>query len=613
LIYHSAAIDPRGTYYEIDWQQSYALVRYGRILKSVGDRYGDKAANVISNLLTLGHTRIKDLREAYFPPQNTELEDSDDEPVVNGARKRAKTNGVKTDDEPLTNGDGHANGHTNGTNGVKKRPRPDDDVDVDDTQPSKQALDNKTIQSTAELDDIIHRLMRYGWIMKVEDTQYLGPGDLHDIARQDAWQQISFGNPPTGTKEKDRAAFVMLQRKREIRDGWSTVPDFPTRKRKPTDPDFSRSMKRTKLTSASDWADTRDEVAVLDGDLIVRVNPDKATVAMRTDILVRLVRQRLGNIPAKIYQLMLRKIEVHQGRCYEEWPDPPPADPSVGVDREMDNRLLVTAREVAKALDPRIDVFEGLDPHTIVRVTYSTSQVDKKGNINPPIDPFKLNWDEKTKVVDRHIKALADDPFHFVTWHARNGYSQWHVEFEEIAQSLIQHEIENTIAAGTAQDKKYGVKLVRALKKKGKLDERQMSNAMMMPPGEVRSVVNALTVRGFVQTQEIPKVERREAKHSIHLIWFDRQRAREQLLHDTYKAMVRTLQRTVVEKERVQELLSKAERTDVVGNEEKWLSQPELTALKRWKDVQGKLLLQLFRQDELVAALRDFIGPLTSA
>jgi DNA-directed RNA polymerase III subunit RPC3 len=208
---------------------------------------------------------------------------------------------------------------------------------------------------------------------------------------------------------------------------------------------------------------------------------------------------------------------------------------------------------------------------------------------------------------------IANHPFHFVTWHSRAGGSQWRIEFEEIAKAMVQHEIETTISAGPDLESKYGVKLIRALNKKGKLDERGIGNAMMMQATEVRSVINGLTLRGFIQTQEIPRVERREAKHSLHLIYYDRQRAREKLLHEIYKGMTRIVQRLMYEKERVQNLLDKAERTDVAGNETKWLSPDELATLKAFKGVEEKLTEQLFRQDELVATLRDYVGPLASA
>jgi DNA-directed RNA polymerase III subunit RPC3 len=77
--------------------------------------------------------------------------------------------------------------------------------------------------------------------------------------------------------------------------------------------------------------------------------------------------------------------------------------------------------------------------------------------------------------------------------------------------------------------------------------------------------------------------------------------------------MVRILQRIAYEREKIEFTLTKAERSDVVGNEEKWLSTRELDDLRKWKEVQEKLLLQLFREDDLVATLRDFHGPLVSA
>ncbi|KAF2280478.1 uncharacterized protein EI97DRAFT_391624 [Westerdykella ornata] len=607
LIFHSASIEPHAASYEIDWQQAYGLVRYGRTLKSVEERFGDKAANVMSNLITLGHTRIQDLREAYFPPHTEES--ASGEEGANGALGDAKANGSL-----FVNGDTGMNGHANGTappklNGVK-RARPSDEEEVDGEYEDR--VEDKTIKSVAELDSIIYHLMLQGWIVKVEWTQYLGPGDLHDITRQEAIESVNEGKLPHGTKEKEAVAYGILRRKREIRDEWLNVPQPTTRKRTSADSDLSRSNKRQRLAGPNNWAPRDDEVIVLDENLTIRANPEKMTVALRTDILVRLVRQLVGHVPATVYETMLRQIEANTPRCYDEWADPPPADTAAMANESVDARFLVTSREVAKNIDPSIDLLEGLDPHGIVLMTYSTSHVDKKGNIVPPIDPFNLSVDARARLIDKHITAIANHPFRFATWHSRAGFSQWRIDFPEIALSLIQHEIETTIAAGNERDKKYGVKLIRALKKKGKLDERQMGNVMMMPAAEIRSVVNGLTVRGFVQTQEIPKVERREAKHSFHLIWYDRQRAREKLLQDTYKGMVRALQRLKYEKETVAGLLAKAERTDVAGNEERWLSKGELEALKKWRGVQEKVLLQVSRMDEVVAVLRDFCGPLVS-
>ncbi|KAF2243481.1 hypothetical protein BU26DRAFT_466156 [Trematosphaeria pertusa] len=624
LVFHSPA-DAKYMFYEIDWQHSYALVRCGKIAKLVEDRFGKKAANVVSNLLTLGHTRIADLKEAYFP-SHTDSDDESDDGIVNGVGlRKGKANGTRlngavekingtangkpTDDEDakpatetLANGVNTSKATSNPVkvNGVSK-----ETTDRDTTDGSEE-LDDGSIGSAEELHATIQLLMERGWVMKVEDAQYLSPGDLHDIARRQAADEIFGGIIPTGTKDKDKLAAGTQQHKRRIRDAWLEVPQACTRKRKAADTDYGASNKRVKVNGG--YGVSGATSGNNEDDLVVRVNPEKIAVAMRTEQLVHLVEQRLGYTTARIYQIMLRMLESNLARCYEEYPDPPLADPEKAPDNGIDPRLLVTTRDVAKQTKD-LDICEGLDPHAIAQITKRT-HVEKRTNVlSQPIDPSTLSHDERVRIVHKHISLLSEDPFHFVTWHTRAGYSQWRIEFDEIMKGLIQHEIENTIASRKGA---LGVKLIRALRKKGKLDERQTCNTMMMSANDIRGIVNDLTVQGFVQTQEIPRVERREAKHSIHLIWYDRQRAREKLLHDTYKGMVRIMQRIAFEREKVQPLLAKAERSDVVGNEAKYLSKGELEALKKWKEVEEKLLLQLFREDDLVATLRDFIGPLVS-
>ncbi|KAF2788001.1 DNA directed RNA polymeras-like protein III subunit Rpc82 [Melanomma pulvis-pyrius CBS 109.77] len=629
LLFHSAS-DSQLNYYEIDWQQSYALVRYGKMLRLVENRFGKKAANVVSNLVTLGHTRLVDLKDAYFPhPDPADREESKGG-QTNGTRpdKRnasaERVNGTATQTDVAVNGSAtKTNGTANnipselhGANGAKANGAPDGGDAVEGVE--SQDEQGSIIQSMDELYAIIYHLMQQGWIMKVEGTQYLSPGDLHEMARKAVVDEGYGGNNPTGNKDKDQLAALILQRKRYIRDEWSTVPKFPTRKRQALESDYGRATKRLKVSSANEWSSSRDDVAILDAgyangqnahsDLVIRVNPEKVAVGMRTEQLADLVEQRLGATTAQIYRVMLYSLEKNVSRCFEEWPDRINPDPDAGIDASIDHRLLVTARDVAKQIDRSIDLFEGLDPHAVMQVIRK-GHVDKHNCLTLATDPYNISLDDRTKIIDKHIQLLSDDPFHFVTWHSRDGYSQWRVEFEEITKAIIQQQIENTIAGRKGA---LGVKLIRALKKKGKLDERQTCNTMMMSAQELRGFVNDMTVQGLIQTQEVPRVERREAKHSMHLIWYDRQRAREKLLHDAYKSMIRILQRIASERGKVQELLAKAARTDVVGNEEKWLSRRELAGLRQWKELHETLLLQLFREDDLVASLRDFIGPLIS-
>lgn len=52
-------------FYEPHWEHAYALVRSGKIVKMVEDRFGESAGGLVSNLLLLGHAKISDLADAY--------------------------------------------------------------------------------------------------------------------------------------------------------------------------------------------------------------------------------------------------------------------------------------------------------------------------------------------------------------------------------------------------------------------------------------------------------------------------------------------------------------------------------------------------------------------
>ena len=573
------------TFYEIDWQHSYALVRCGRVVKLVQDRFDLQTANVVSNLLTLGHTRIADLTDAYFPSD----EDSDadaDEGLANGVGLKRKRSGT-----PVNGTNGKVNGtgaHVNGD---------------DSAQPNGTMKDDDgSIHSVDSLYKIIHKLMDKGWIMKAEESQFLSAGDLHSACRRVAIQRVCKGPVPEGNKEIEQVAAFTQREKRRVRDSWLETPQCMEQV------SHGRNNKRVKMNGANDRSRTsNNDPASEVAELVIRINPEKIAVAMRTEQLVGLVEQRLGAVTARIYRIMLLSLEGRIGHAFEEWPSPPGAEEDGAAD---DEHLRIFSDYIARSTS-HLDICEGLDPSAVCNITGRYMQQSKENavnwQINDPLDPTKLKTHERKALVEKHIDLLTHDPFHFATW---VGRGECRIDFEEIAKTLIQHELENTIFA---RKMPLGVKLIRALQRKGKLDERQTCNAMMMSAADIRGVINDLTVQGFVQVQEIPKVDRREAKHSLHLVWYDRQRAREKLLHDTYKGMVRIMQRLAFERGKVQPLLAKAERSDVVGNEEKYLSADELDALKKWKEVQEKLLLQLFREDDLVATLRDFVGPLISA
>ena len=227
LVFHSGS-DALVAYYEIDWQNSYALLRLGKVAKLAEDRFGKKAANVISNLLSLGHIRVADLKEGYFPTE-VESDDESDDGIVNGASlKRKRPNGVQANG--TTN---HSSNLTNGTSPEPEDPKLSNTALVNghhkancnqklskshsatqkttaETQTHIIEKDDTEIASDEELLKIIQLLLEHGWVMTVTETQYLSPGDMHNIAQQEAIEEVNHGIVPTGMKDKDNVQRATL-------------------------------------------------------------------------------------------------------------------------------------------------------------------------------------------------------------------------------------------------------------------------------------------------------------------------------------------------------------------------------------------------------------------
>jgi DNA-directed RNA polymerase III subunit RPC3 len=619
LVFHNADSIHNVSSYEVDWQQAYGLVRFGKMAKMAENRFGEKAGAIVSHLASFGHVRVGDLVDAYFPPLDKQNDDDQEEQIDRRGKKLVNgTGGAKTG----------INGHADGANGI---PKPNG---VFSTSEAAANMPETRMTSPEELHAILYALLEAGWLVPVDETHYLSPAERHAEAQAWALQNIYDGNWPTGTKALQALEAKAIERKRQVRDTSIQAPKEKIRfhqpindRKRPSEDDGNQPNKRLKGVNGTASVDTTNTTntigegcvkpdfpqnVTLDADLVIRVNQDKLTVATRSEQLIRLAEQRFSRTTSIVYRALLWCLEKSEARCYEEWPDPP--DPNLAkMDGEptyeaTDPRFLATCTDVAKILHPGVDLVDGLEPEVAARLLDEPPTVLKGGLLDPPVDPLALGHAERLRLINKHITCLANDRVvPFVTWESNRGGGQYRIEYDLLAKIMIQMEIDNTIMARRG---KLGLRLIRALKKKGRLDEQQTCKTMLTTTNILRPVVTDMQMMGFIETQEVPKVDSRVTKQSNHLIWYDSQRVRERILHDTYKGMTRTLQRISFEKEKIQPLIDKAERSDVVGNEDKYLSKHERRALKEWQQVEEKMLIQLGRMDELVAILRDFMGPL---
>lgn len=282
-------------------------------------------------------------------------------------------------------------------------------------------------------------------------------------------------------------------------------------------------------------------------------------------------------------------------------------------DKREDPKPRITTMEVCGALDPKLDLGAVFLPDSKDRIKQEHSsrmEIDGQEDDDDDGDETDDNTNNhgQIAVVNQHLKLLAQDPHAFVRQTAGRGQGEWTVDFELLAKDLIQFELEALL---TARFGGNATRVVRILQKKGKLDEKQVGQFGLIRTKELRALLTAMQEAGYVDTQEVPRDTTRQPSRTIYLWLFDSNRCRQLVLNDIYKAMARLLQRIRVERNKMRGVLEKAERTDVVGHETEYLSKPELEALEAWRATEEKLLVQLDRQDDLVALFRDFVPALS--
>jgi DNA-directed RNA polymerase III subunit RPC3 len=191
LALHYTAEDEETTYYEANWHHAYSLIRAGKIVQVLEDKYGEEIGTLASNLLVLGHTKINDLADAY------------------GLRTKKKTNAAL--EEEHVNGNTPDTGLINGESSGEGR--------------------SKHIQNLPQLHSKLRRLLSSGYIIPVQMRDFYPSGDNIN----EASLELMRNKYPDGARgPKKQAAFrddlyaLMRERRDENGQGRKT---FTTLKR----------------------------------------------------------------------------------------------------------------------------------------------------------------------------------------------------------------------------------------------------------------------------------------------------------------------------------------------------------------------------------------------
>ncbi|OJJ33080.1 hypothetical protein ASPWEDRAFT_159521 [Aspergillus wentii DTO 134E9] len=598
LVYHYTSYDDGITYYEANLQSAYYIIRTGKILEFIEDRLGKYAATVMSAIMFLGHAQVSHLETLpELRPQELNNNGAIDDYGETGEHEETGENGEYPDQEGQEEQKDQEE-QLNGVNG-----------------------DHASSEQSALLHPTLKALAAHGYIIRVREAQMQSLADnildAERVIKSRSDVKAMKGKRFEETVKEGTRNLIKERTNGDLTHGlrFNGVPRGAKRKFGAGGAEAPNKKPRAYYAAVdedegdeeeeNEWSDDEmgHDTIPMESALVVRVNYDKLDVALRNRRFIELAEQDSSPATAQIYDTLLRRIEYQTVTCRD-------TDESSEIPREGEENdkysVPIQLNEVAEDVDPRLDLAGSIGPMDISQVPNRRGKRPLEDSVNGGSHEGTNGLSSgvsRTYEVDQHLCLLSQPPYNFTSKAVIGGVINWTVRFRHLARQLRNLELERMIEA------RYGdvaLRVIRVLHAKGKLDEKRLQEISLLPFKDLRQVLASMQAGGFVDLQEVPRDAQRQPSRTIYLWFYDPDRIRSSVLEDTYKTMSRCMQRLKFERNRLKEFLEKTERSDVKGNEERYLSEGELQVLQQWKAKEALLLGEVARLDEMIAVMRDY-------
>ncbi|KAK6210897.1 RNA polymerase III subunit C82 [Pestalotiopsis sp. IQ-011] len=546
LIFHHTLPDTDVTHYEANVEEAYNIVRIGKILDAVHRGYGQLAKELVHRVLVNGHIRMDSL--------------------------------TKHRSAGLANGEARTNGYTNGAASESSTTEHEDDD-----------------QSRQTFDTIAH-LIAVGILEPLNLDLLQPPDDLRAEIESDVMREYPTGLRGTKQKNDYNAKCAQIFRER-------------------TEP-----------------------------GTILHVNYHKCMVELRNQRLAHYAEDMIGPVTAQVYAATLAALGKKLQHCHLS------AESSAG---DIPQAPSVTTLDIYEYLRPSVDVFSGIgrcdadainiahaeeihasppdedgdqdmdnlayghdDTNGDVEMTNGHHINGHQESDTKVVTSQNGTRDTKVKFAERvptkmermqqmrqHLLILAESNMGFVRHCGTKDLGVWTVDFGHVIPKLQLFEIDALIEESFGRQ---GLRLVKVLRAKGKIDDKTLPTFALMKKSDVYLKMAEMELQGYLEVQEVPRDNNRTASRTLFLWFFDKERTMARVVNDTYKAISRHLQRLEVERLKKKNVLSVVQRKDVQGMEEEKLRGDIYNEYQEFLDIESKLLGQIGRLDDLVSLFRDF-------
>ncbi len=222
----------------------------------------------------------------------------------------------------------------------------------------------------------------------------------------------------------------------------------------------------------------------------------------------------------------------------------------------------------------------------------------------------KVKFDEsaapKERRLDRptqlrqHLLLLSQSPQRFVR---HCGSNEWTVDFVPLMNALREVELDSVIERTCGRQ---GLRLVRILRAKGKLDEKALPNVALMRKPELQQKMLEMQIAGFVDVQEVPRDLKADVKKSFFLWYCDMNGSHRHLLRVGFTSMAHCIQVLEALRQKERDVLETTKRSDVRGREKDTMRKEYYERYSAFLESERRLFAQIMRLDDLVSLITDF-------
>ena len=639
LVFWHTLSQGRPAFYEVNPAATYDLIRAGKYVQITEDRFGALAGEVVANLSSIGYSRIKDLFETCRTKSGTKSLENDVS-KIQSASKSADSTYMEYSNEK----------HDNAPSAQELYRVLGDLLEFGVFSHVHESHLRSQADNDAELERIIPPVEAY----KAQNKRKAVA--LRERKKKEKWLEWKFGT------KAQRTEIQFL--KNRLKRLWDDSEGQESRKRLKTGQsgdrrDFMPNGATAVHTNTDSKLTVRQYVCgllrhlliSLQEDSIIRVNHEKLMCLMRNDFLVKTAEQRIGIATSKVYKCVLRLIEYNIKACkdelrlfdYDEYEN----ELLVNDDDNLITSPRISTKIVTAAFNEASEFVNALGKMTDDSMkptsedhrkrhrrktdsrsgtpedhpASTNSQAPNSGfkssnsdlsriNLKSNDDIMEIEDDSQSKAtvsesIRQHLLLLSNHPDQFLHHFPETDTEpeKWTIDFSQTARAFARQTLFQNIAArfGTPSSR-----IARICHEKGRLDDKTLCTLCLLPQKELRARLLTMQRAGLLEQQEMPRDNARTASRTTFLYYFDERKCAANVLEDCNKTILRCLQRLCVEKDKIEGVLAKVNRSDVKGREDDLLGEREKQGLAKWRATEETIWGEIGRIDMVVSTLKDF-------